>query len=62
MKKMKTVCCPFLDSSGARCSADSETYIPSHSELRAYCRQRDHTKCPFYLNLHVWMFLNSEPF
>ncbi|MGC2063620.1 MAG: hypothetical protein WA610_11635 [Thermodesulfovibrionales bacterium] len=62
MKKIKIMCCRFLDSSGSSCSADSEAYIPGQFELRTYCRQQDHKKCPFYQNLHVWTFLNSDLF
>ncbi len=62
MKRTKKTCCPFLDGRKSHCNADASPYIPTMFELREYCRKPEHKKCPFYLNLHVWMFLNSELF
>ncbi len=62
MKQADKKCCPFLDRTGMSCNADAEPYIPNSFELRQYCRKREHEKCPFFLNLHVWTFLNSTLF
>lgn len=62
MKEAKKMCCPFLDGTNSRCNADASPYIPSIYELREYCNRPYHKKCPFYLDLHVWTFLNSDLF
>ena len=62
MKKSDKKCCPFLDRTGISFNADAEPYVPSSFELREYCRKHEHKKCPFFLNLHVWTFLNSNLF
>ena len=62
MKKTGRKGCPFFDRQEASCNADGEPYIPSSFEIRNYCKKHEHKKCPFFVDLNVWTFLNSELF
>lgn len=49
-QKEETMKCPHLIKWVIEsCKADCRPYVPSLSELEGYCKNKDHSKCAYYL-------------
>lgn len=48
---MRTDSCDFLEGNYVLvCKAGKRVYVPSFSEMKAYCKERQFRMCPHYLN------------